>query len=169
VVWREIGGISDFWCFWAKLAIVDRVSRAPVMVGSAGKFEGVPDDVGDEKIVMFCEISLASVVALVVHVVVFFSFPGSAGVCDEATQVGELISRCWGVTVLVCVPMVARDVEGMTGTEIDGDEGSWCQWQLVWVLKGFIWMELSAIECNMESRGIVWVATLGVVVVDGSV
>ena len=60
----------------------------------------------------------------------------------------------WDATVLVCVPIVARDVKGMTGTEID-DEGSWCKWQLVWVLMVFIWVKCPVAACKTLSRGFV--------------
>jgi hypothetical protein len=45
-------------CFWAIVAVVDRVSRAPVVVGSAGEFEGVPGGVGEEKMAVSGEVSL---------------------------------------------------------------------------------------------------------------
>ena len=50
------------------------------------------------------------------------------------TQVGGPISRCWDTTVSVCVPIVAREVEGEAGAEIVNDEGSLVMSQLVWAL-----------------------------------
>ena len=50
---------------------------------------------------------------------------------------GELISRCWDVVVVVWVPVVARDAAGVAETGAGDDEGSWMMWQSDWVMVGF--------------------------------
>ena len=78
-----------------------------VILDSASEFGTVADDVGNEKMAKFWDISL--VVAPVVQIIVFFPFLKSAGDRDMATQVEWPISKCWGVVVLVWVPVVARE------------------------------------------------------------
>ena len=56
VVWVAIDSISTFSTFWVKSAIVDRISRAVVVMEGAGEFNWVTDGVGNEKMAKFCEI-----------------------------------------------------------------------------------------------------------------
>lgn len=121
----EIDSFSIFSCFWAKLAVLDRVSRAVVTVDGAGEFETVADDVGDAEMANFWDISL--VLAPVVSIIAFFLLSESAIDCDVATQVTLPISKCWGVVASVWVPKVAIKV-AETGI------GGLMMWQLVWVL-----------------------------------
>ena len=71
--------------------LVDRVSKAVVVVGSTVELEEVVDGVGEEKIVKFRGFSL--VVAFKVVFFEFFPFSRSVGDRDVATQVRELILR----------------------------------------------------------------------------
>ncbi len=79
----EIDGFSPFSLFWVKPAVVDRVSRAVVLVEGADKSEAAVDSVANERTVKSCEISL--VPARVVPIFEFFPFSESAGDCDVAT------------------------------------------------------------------------------------
>jgi hypothetical protein len=92
VGWVGMVNFSTFWCFWVKSAIVNCVLRAAMMVDGVDEFETVANAVGDEKTVLHCKFSL--IIALVVLIFVFFLFPESAGDCDVAMRVGELILRC---------------------------------------------------------------------------
>ena len=114
VVWWEMVEFSVFWRFSINLAIVDRVSRAVVVLNDAGEFEMVADDGGDEKTAKFCEISLGR--AFVVQIPMFFPFSSSARGCDVATRVGEPISACWDVLMSVCVSTIAGKDEGVAAS-----------------------------------------------------
>jgi hypothetical protein len=59
IVREEIGEFSSFWCFWAKLADIDRVSSVTVVVECASWFRMIRDGVFEEKTVKFGEDSLA--------------------------------------------------------------------------------------------------------------
>ena len=58
VVGEEIGEYSIFWCFWTKLAILDRVSRANMVVECDCLSVVVKEDVCEEKMEKFDEFSL---------------------------------------------------------------------------------------------------------------
>lgn len=58
VVLVEMDDFPIFSCFWAKLAILDRVSMAAVVVDGAIASVEVTDGVGAKKMVIFGEISL---------------------------------------------------------------------------------------------------------------
>lgn len=58
VVLVEMDNFLIFSCFWAKLAILDRVSRAAVVVDGAIASVEVTDGVGAKKTMIFGEISL---------------------------------------------------------------------------------------------------------------
>jgi hypothetical protein len=64
----------------------------------------------------------------------FISRKFQVGHCDVATQVGGLVSRSWVVVVLVWMPIVVVETEGVTG---DNDDDL-MMWQLVSVLMGFV-------------------------------
>jgi hypothetical protein len=83
VVCAEIDEFSTFSCFWAKLAIVDRVSKAVVAVEGEDGFETVAEGVIDEKAEKFCEISVVE------PIFAFFLSSGSTRDCDTAMRVGE--------------------------------------------------------------------------------
>lgn len=122
LVWVEMDEFPTFWCFWAKLAIVDRISRVVVAVEGADVFEIVADDVNNEKTGIFRDISLVE------PIFAFLLFPGITGDCDVATRVRGLISRCWDILVSVWVPMVAIEadsVEKVAGTRVGDDGGTW--------------------------------------------
>ena len=57
----------------------------------AGGFEKVTEGVGEEKTVIFDEISLVE------SILIGFLFPESTGDCDMALRVGEVVSTFWGV------------------------------------------------------------------------
>lgn len=63
------------------MAVVDRVSKAMIVVEGIVESEEVKDSVDEEKTGIFGEISL---VGLIFD---FFSFPGSTGGCDVAIVV----------------------------------------------------------------------------------
>lgn len=76
---------------------------------------------------------------------------GSAGGCNVASaRVGWPILGCWDIVVLVCVPIVDREIEGVAWARVDDDEDSWTMWLLVWV-------ETLVVVCEMAGRGLVWV------------
>jgi len=83
-----------------KLVVVDRVSRAVVIVDDVAEFVEVTDGIGAEKIVLYDEILLK--LPLGDPIFAFFLFPKGAGDCDVATH----------VVGLVCVP---TDMEIVTG------------------------------------------------------
>lgn len=58
VVWLEMAEFSSFWCFWAILAVFDRVLSAVIVVGGVVKSEEVTDGVDEEKPAKTGEISL---------------------------------------------------------------------------------------------------------------
>jgi hypothetical protein len=107
VVWEEMGECSIFSCFSVKLAVVDRFSRAVVVVEGAVEFVEVTDSVGEEKMGTFGAISPVE------PNFAFFLFSESARERDVATQVGQPISRCWDVPVSVWVPVVVNEVVAM--------------------------------------------------------
>ena len=85
VVLVEIDEISIFSSFGVKLAIVDHIYGAVIVVDGAGEFEEVMDGIGEEKTVLLCSILL--VVAPVVPIIVFFLFSKSTGDHNMAMQV----------------------------------------------------------------------------------
>lgn len=78
VVWVKIDCFSSFW---GKPAIVERVSRAVVVMDGADEFKEVSEGPGEEKRARFGEISI------VVQIFMFFLFLESAGSCDVFTDV----------------------------------------------------------------------------------
>jgi hypothetical protein len=151
VVLGKMGDFSGFSSFWAKSAAFDRVSRAVEAVGGIVESENVPDDVGEEKTAKFAEI--LPVVASVVLISKFFPFLESTGDRDVAAQVGEPFPSIWDVLASVWVPIVLRKTGEGAGTEVDSDDDGWVMLQPVWVLMGFVWVELSVVECRMMSGG----------------
>ena len=53
----EVGVFSSFSSFLSKLAVVDRVPRVAVVVGGAVKFNEATGGAGEEKMVLYGEIS----------------------------------------------------------------------------------------------------------------
>jgi hypothetical protein len=85
VDWLVMCNFSGFSSFWAKLAVIDRVSNVAMVVDGVAESEEMMDDFGEEKTAKFAEI--LPVVASVVLISVFFPFLESAGDRDVATQV----------------------------------------------------------------------------------
>jgi hypothetical protein len=116
VDWLVMCNFSGFSSFWAKLAVIDRVSKAVVTVNGASGFGEVADSVDEEKTAIFGEFS---------HIFEFFLLPESTRDCDMAAWVGEPMLGFWDILALVWVPTVDGGIEGAAGTEVDSDEGGW--------------------------------------------
>ena len=64
----------------------------------------------------------------VLHTTMSLSYLGE---CESAKRVRRPISRCLEVLVSVCVPVVDRETEGVTGTGGDDAEGCWVLMEFV--------------------------------------